>query len=106
MQRHYMIVHRAPLAHLDLGMGHAQREPIGSRDLQEFSHARRKNAGAIQLAQTRTARFPAWSFASSPHVRERMLSSVGVGGRSFSEKGVRLAQDMQVGPCIPVGIQL
>jgi hypothetical protein len=26
--------------------------------------------------------------------------------RSFSEKGVRLAQKMQVGPCIPVGIQL
>ena len=24
----------------------------------------------------------------------------------FSEKGVRLAQNMQVGPCIPVGIQL
>ena len=26
--------------------------------------------------------------------------------RPFSEKGVRLAQKMQVGPCVPVGIQL
>jgi hypothetical protein len=25
---------------------------------------------------------------------------------SLSEKGVRLAQTMQVGPCIPVGVQL
>jgi hypothetical protein len=28
------------------------------------------------------------------------------GSRGFSGKGVRLAQNMQVGPCIPVGIQL
>jgi hypothetical protein len=27
-------------------------------------------------------------------------------GLGCSEKGVRLAQKMQVGPCIPVGIQL
>ena len=26
--------------------------------------------------------------------------------RAFSEQGVRLAQSTQVGPCIPVGIQL
>jgi hypothetical protein len=34
------------------------------------------------------------------------ISSFQLSSSSWSEKGVRLAQKMQVGPCIPVGIQL
>ena len=35
----------------------------------------------------------------------RVRSSIRRRHRALSEKGVRLAQKMQVGPCIPVGIQ-
>jgi hypothetical protein len=39
-----------------------------------------------------------WMMAPSPGFMRRVAS--------WSEKGVRLAQKMRVGPCIPAGIQL
>ena len=45
-------------------------------------------------------------FACRNHPARKMMMATKPPVRALSERGVRLAQKMQVGPCIPVGIQL
>ena len=71
-------------------------------------HAKPTVSGSVRSRQAKQPLPPPWVGSPAPDQEDAAVGerpSVEVAAEVWSEKGVRLAQKTQVGPCIRVGIQ-